>query len=501
MLAPAYRMFGYQRNRSLQSDEAYKKVGWVYRCVRVLATNAQQVPVYAVRRYNGRAHGRIERLPDAHALSRLLAKPNPEDDFSSIIEQTVTHQQLRGECLWELEIPGDMSNGRPTAINVIPPKFLHRVNVKDAMYDSFDIRVQSEKFTIPGDQGIFFKLFNPEDPFRGLAPMEAAYQAADTDYAAKIFNANFFSNGAVPSLAITFDKNVNGGRLTKEVRDRLREEFKVLHSGVNNAWGVAVLGPGQSIQKVGAELQDMAFDKLRQWDKDEILATFGVPPLLVSDVANANRANAVEQRHMFWEDTMIPLIDDVASMVNRKLAPRFGDNVGVVFDYSQIPAIRAVKRQDSDAVLPMIEAGVLTINEVRTEMLHKPPVAWGDQWWHNAQDAPTGMQGVDADPVRNDIEPAAVKRMLGEWKNAIISRLRDGAKTPTEAFPAAHEAKKASKKFGIPHQAAFELARALWLQLSLEWDEINPADGVTMLFDRTVKKLPEGKTDTRELVQ
>jgi len=492
----------HRESGSVDPEAAHRKVAIVYAAVSSIARNLQQVPVYAVRHFArvGRGKGRTDRLPDNHPLSALLLRPNPEEDFSAIVEAITILLNIRGEALMELASNGKGPMARPSELHVHPSKWIQRVDVgSDGKYSEFTLRGDGKEFKIPGDQGVFFKFYNPANPWRGLAPLDAAWQAADMHYAQQLFNAKFFDRGAVPSLVLKLDeKSGYSGPLTTEQKARLREQLQGLHGGLDKAFGVTVVGVGETLEKVGASINDMHFEQLARWSEREILAVYGVPPIILGIVETANRANSIEQRRMFWEERLIPTGEDICSLLNRKLVPRFGENLQIVFDYSQVPAMRRDVKAISDAVIPLIYAGVQTINEVREEWLDKPPVPWGDQWWHGGQEISTGEPNVDADEVRSLIQPEIARRMVREWKNATTARLREGAKTPTEAFPPGREAKKAVHKFGIPYSAAWQLARAVHMELALNWNEISPADGAAEMFDRLLKGITDAGGDNAE---
>lgn len=511
----AWRYWGYRRDAMVMAEDAFEKVGWVYGAVRAIARNVQQVPFYGVRTITGRGRGRIDRLPDSHALAQLLARPNPEEDFSGILESTAMNLSLRGESLWELEgvLTGENGKIRPSRIYVRPSAWIYKVDVANDQYQQFHLRVPTlgNWVIIPGDQAMFFKYTNPRDPWRGMAPMQAAYQAADTYYAAQIFNARFFESGAMPSLVLNIGKESGIEELTTTQRNRVRIELERLYSGLQNARRVAVTGPGETIEKLGIDIKDMDFAKLLAWEKQEILAVFGVPPIEVADVENANRANSSEQRRLFWEEIVVPLVQDIASLMNRKLAPRFGTNLFVQPDLAQVPALREDLKATSDGVLPWVKEGLMTINEAREDYLDLPPVPWGDEPY-SMKIGPIGIEQApppapapkpnpdEPNPPATDpssdakkLSPAVGRRMLAEWKNAAISRVREGARTPLQAFPLHREARKATRKYGVPPEVAVELAQALHLELAVAWNVNAPELCVSDLFDQTLQHIPKGE--------
>jgi len=66
-----------------------------------------------------------------------------------------------------------------------------------------------------------------------------------------------------------------------------------------------------------------------------------------------------------------------------------------------------------------------------------------------------------------------------------------------DAFPPAREARKAGKKFGVPREFAWQLARQVGIEMAIRWDVTRPADGVEELFaqyERGIEELVKGET-------
>jgi HK97 family phage portal protein len=505
VVRPPVLGLGYRRDVNLQSETAFKKVALVYRCVRAIATNIQQVPVYGVRVVGGRGKNRVDRLPDKHPFAQLLERPNEEDDFSALMEASVTHQYLRGEMLWELDAgkAGDRLLP-PARIYGVPPQWIQEVGFDWATrkYTVFKVAVGGTTFPIPAQSAVFFKFYNPENPIRGLAPLSAAYTAADLSHSANLFNTKRFENGGAVSLVYGFDANSPLTELTTDMRERMQAELRKM-SNPDGWHTVMITGPGEKIyDPAGGGRRDMDFPELLKRSDSEIRAAMGVPPLLCGDVDNANRANSVEQRGMFWEETLIPVGQDYESLINLRIAPRFGADIRCVFDYSQVPALRKDLQKLSVALVPFVEKNILTVNEARAD-LDKPPVEWGDDRWdagHNTAPAEPAMPGEPPPVNAGVLTPDAAKRMVREWKNAVLSRVHAGAKNPLDCFPPAREARKACKKFGVPREFAWQLARQVGIEMAIRWNVTCPADGIEELFaqyERGIDDLVKGETSDR----
>ena len=59
----------------------------------------------------------------------------------------------------------------------------------------------------------------------------------------------------------------------------------------------------------------------------DICSAFGVPPMLVGVQGDATYANFKEARLALWEDTILPLVDNMVDGLNTRLVPKFGDGL------------------------------------------------------------------------------------------------------------------------------------------------------------------------------
>jgi HK97 family phage portal protein len=130
-------------------------------------------------------------------------------------------------------------------------------------------------------------------------------------------------------------------RLGEADIDLYQKQLKKRYGGADNAGKTAVLGSGLKYEKTGATIAEMAFDKLQQVSREEVLAIFKVPPVELGLTDSVNYANAKEQRKLFWETTLVPTFDSLASAISRDvLQKEFKTTYEYYFDYSAIPAMQ-----------------------------------------------------------------------------------------------------------------------------------------------------------------
>lgn len=351
------------------AGRAYCQHAWVYACVRAIAQSAASVPV-RVWRMDERGE---RRLAGPHEpLARLLARVNPRQSLTDLIEATLIGLELTGNAYWALErdAAGQVAElwpMRPDRVKIVPGRNL----VQGYTYEANGRRVVFKPHEV-----IHFRYFSPADDFYGLSPLTAAADSVATDLFAVAYNQGFFRRGARPEGVISSQV-----QLSEEELKRLRAQFEELYAGVDRAHRVMVLGSDLQWQALGVGPRDADFLQQRRLSREEVCAVFGVPPAVVGIYQYANYANAQLQRKLFWSDTVMPKLHRIAGVMNERLAPEFGAAAGgrrgtglvVEFDASGVGALQEDAREQATVAATLVAQGIMTVDEVRERFYSLPP--------------------------------------------------------------------------------------------------------------------------------
>lgn len=353
--------------------KAYK--GWVYDCVAAIAQEVGDIDLKLMKRKGDD----VEEVK-SHPVLDLLYKVNPLYTSYLLWESTQAHIELTGESFWWLT----GTPKKPQEVWILRPDWVNVRDTKNKIIDTYEYGAPGDKkITIPFEEIIHFKDFNPLNPYRGYGGVKAAASAIDTDNFSREYNRNFFFNSARPGGAIQTDQN-----LTAEQYEQIRSEWEKVHRGSKNAWKVAILEAGLKWQDVGLSQREMDFIEGRKFDRDEIFAGFRVPKSIVAISDDVNLAAIREHRAVFLELTIDPKLKRLVSHLNEFLLPRYGDD-SLFFDYvSPVPDDVELKLKTYDNAL---KNGWMTRNEVRTEE-GLEPVEGGDQIMVPFSLAPIGSQ-------------------------------------------------------------------------------------------------------------
>lgn len=294
---------------------------------------------------------------DEHPLLSMLARPNPLMTGVEFTELTALYLELAGEAFWlfertPLKVPVEAWPVLPWNVELVPDK-------STGLLKSYKIRgAAGSTIEVPPEDVLHYKQLNPLNPWRGISTIQAAAVAIDTDrYAAK-FGMRFFENSAIPAGVLETQ-----GWIDDDTRTELEDRWAKGHKGVDRAYRMAVLQQGLTYKPLGISQKDAEFLELRRYNRDEIMAIFGIPKAAVGLVEDVNRANAETGEYVLTKHIVKPRLKKIEARLNQFLVPQYDARLKVTFD-DPVPDDEERRVRKTDV---MLMRGVYTINEVRAE--------------------------------------------------------------------------------------------------------------------------------------
>jgi len=307
----------------------------VYVAVSKVAQSAASVPLRV--RQGGHEDDEESEIITDGPLFELLDHPNPFQSRFDFVEQHQTSLDLVGESFILLD-RGQSGKGTPTAMFVLPIYDEETMTVvggktlrPDGPVDGYVYNLSGEKYTFLPDEIIHVRYTNPLNPFRGLAPLRAAALSVESDLMAQQYNAAFFTNSAEPRGHY----EVQDGNLTEPQRKRFQAIIEARHRGYKKAHRPLIL---TNVKWVSTQLspKDAEFLEQRKFSREEIIAIYGVRPVVVGLLEHNPQANAEIQWRDFWTATMMPKMTKLTNSLNSELAPIFGEELSIEWDFSKI---------------------------------------------------------------------------------------------------------------------------------------------------------------------
>lgn len=317
-----------------------------------------------------RAYDSEGMLDTKSELARFLMSaqsPNPDMTWGEVFHMTLIFHMLTGEAYWE-----KIRSRASARVVEIWPLLPNRMNVipgDSRLVARYVYRVGNRDFPLRRENIIRFPFPDPLEPQRGMSRIAPALRSIETDNTLTQHVRQLAGNNAVPPVVIKLPEGANEPSEPEKKRFLARWRESYGPKGKNDP---ALLPHGASVEKIGLNLQELAFKELGQELESRILMTLGVPPIVVSAMAglqHATKANAKELREMFHEDTVAPKHRRFAEILNRYLAPEFGDGIVIRFDDSDVPAVAQQRIEHQERIEGAFEKNIVTLNEARA--------AWG----------------------------------------------------------------------------------------------------------------------------
>jgi HK97 family phage portal protein len=195
--------------------------------------------------------------------------------------------------------------------------------------------------------------------YRGTSRLAAADRTIKILYKMQTFQDQFFENGAITGLIITTDNT-----LSQVAKDRTIANWQSKYSPKNGAKRPMILDSGlKPFAGLQESFKEMDFDTSIHTHDTKILKALGVPPVLMD---GGNNANISPNLRLFYLETIMPIVNKYTSAIERY----FGYDVSPVT--SNVSALQPEMKDVAAYHTTLVNGGVLTPNEARTELRYEP---------------------------------------------------------------------------------------------------------------------------------
>jgi len=461
---------------------AYGDHPWVYSAITNLAKEVAQMKLRLFKVKRLLREDKVEEVKH-HPAKSLLHYVNDFWTFNHLIEITVTYLKLAGEAPWVLLRD---SFGEPEQIWALRPDWVTVKPSKEKYIDYYIYKPGGgfagvEEVRIDPEDIIFFKSFDPKNPYRGMGAIKPASMPLDIDIFSSEWNRNFYYNSALPFLILTRKR-----KLTKEQEKRILEAWNKEFRGTRNVAKIAFLTGGEwDVKDFSAKAKEIDFLDSKRYLRDEVLATFHTSKANLGVVEDVNRANQEATDRRYIKKVVKPMMSSLVAFLNEFYLKNWDDKGELFFDFDDPTP------EDTELKLKVYENGLkngwLTINEVRAEE-NRPPVDGGDQVY-----LPFSLQPIGA--VKGFIRGLFGKR--GEKEDGVLTLKVKGKINKSRKFnmPIPPKKLKEFKKEKIKKEIKHDLVKLIINLMSLNKKKRKPTPDATkeVLWRQMV-----AKTDVQE---
>jgi len=303
-----------------------------------------------------------------HPFLDFLYRGSPEIPGPQGLKASYVYREVKGEFFWLL-VPGE--NGKPVMWVPLSPTSIHELPSAEAKYYKI---VTGGKATRAPEELIFYHrdldVANLDGRGRGVG--DSLTDELDSDeYAASLLRV-ILANRAFSDVIIGI-KAANGAAVG-DVAELLEAKYNQRHRGSENA-GRAIVVPEAdvTVRPLTHSLGELRLLELRQWEADFIRQTWGVPPELLGQVQNSNRATIESAEALYSQYVLMPRLESMRLELQLKLLPMFDPRGEYVVEYVE-PSV-----EDKERNLRVMQAmpQAFTLNEWRMQA-GKGEVPWGN---------------------------------------------------------------------------------------------------------------------------
>ena len=310
----------------------------VWACIRLLSDCVSTLPLDVYRQG--------ERTPLA-TLPPLLQQPAADADLCDWLYMLMASLLLRGNGYGTISartgsalLPSQVDLAHPDM--VVPPVYgqpERRYQINGTWYEPEDV-FHVRAYRMPGS-------------LVGLSPVQYAKQAIGLGLGMERFGAQWFGEGAVPSLVLETD-----AQLTRDQADDLREVWGARHTGRHRP---AIAAGGAKVKPLSVNPEESQFVDSIKANVATICRFYGVPPEMVAGETAGHMAyTSPEQRST---DLLVYAVRPWLVRLERAISALLPRNQYVRFNPDAIVRVTLLDRYQAHKL--GIEAGFLTRNEAR----------------------------------------------------------------------------------------------------------------------------------------
>lgn len=339
------------------------KLSTVNRCVACITDSMSKLPVYV---FNNNSKER----PPNHPLAYLLGvRPNEAMTPSVYKKLMEANRLLKGNGYAAIVRSG--RDGRP--IELLPLSADCCTPVIDPVGTLWYVYTNprtGEMRKLHRDDVLHYKAYT-EDGILGISVLSHARDVIRNEWEKQRYEGKFYSQNAQPGGVLTVDAD-----LKKESKDKIREEWEKIHSGVDKAFRIAILDLGLKYTPISINNRDAQFVESKRVSVEDIARFFGVPLYKLGagkQSYNSNEQNGIE----YVVETLHPIVTQYDEEDSYKLLFDIELHMGLWVQRNMMAELKGDAAARGAWYKTMREIGVYSSNDI-CQLEDLPDVPGGD---------------------------------------------------------------------------------------------------------------------------
>ncbi len=299
-------------------------------------------------------------------LHQLMDRPNAAQSYASWLTELIAFGKLTGNrYIYGIGPDTGVNASKYTEMYVMPSQIMEIVS-GGIMQPVQKYKIEyNGTYEIPAQDICHIKDFNPYydgtgSHLYGQSPLRAGLRMLTTNNEAVQTGVKYLQNQTARGLLMADEGDIN------EVQaQQLKDKFKQQFQGANNAGDVIITPKKLSWVNFGLNASDVSLIEQYNASVKDLCNIYNVPVQLLNNTDSSTYNNMKEAKKALYQNAVIPELIMVRDELNRWLAPQFGPNICIDFDFSMIPEMA----EDTDKVVDQLsKAWWITPNEKREMM-------------------------------------------------------------------------------------------------------------------------------------
>lgn len=369
--------------------EGYRKNATIYSLINIITKAATTIPfqVYEIqnqndyKRYKAISSGTFDANVmhkadlyknralvelDSTPLHELLERPNPAQSYASWLTELIAFGKLTGNrYIYGIGPDTGVNAKKYTELYVMPSQIMEIVS-GGIMQPVQKYKIEyNGSYEMPAECICHIKDFNPYydgtgSHLYGQSPLRAGLRNLTTNNEAVQTGVKYLQNQTARGLLMADEGDINEVQ-AQQLKDKFRQQFQ----GANNAGDVIITPKKLSWVNFGLNASDVSLIEQYNASIKDLCNIYNVPVQLLNNTDASTYNNMKEAKKALYQNAVIPELVKIKDELNRWLAPQYGNNLCIEFDFSMIPEMS----EDMDKVVDQLsKAWWVTPNEKREMM-------------------------------------------------------------------------------------------------------------------------------------
>jgi HK97 family phage portal protein len=337
--------------------------------VAFLARNIAQLTIQHFRRVSDNDRQRLQ-----SPVAQLLGRPGPDMTRYRAFDSLMNDLGIFDAAYWAKVKTTD---GTPGALVRLDPRKTKPVGDNPFTPDAFELKGSKGKRTLPADQVVYFRGYNPTNALTGCSPIETLRQILLEEWNANAYREQLWRNGARVSGYLS--RPIEAPPWSKPARDRFRSEWQAQYVGDGpQAGGTPILEDGMTFSGAAVTPADAQYLESRKLTREEVAAAYHVPQPMVGILDHATFSNIREQHKQLYQDCLGPWLQMIVEELALQLLPDFPDTLDTYVEFNLAAKLSGSFEEEAASLSTSVGAPWMTRNEARGRK-NLPAVEGGDE--------------------------------------------------------------------------------------------------------------------------